>query len=100
MALNPETIVWARIGVSDMLLTAYGGRCCPFSGMPSRQNQWYKRVISCFYVLIALCCFDKGIVLPALIIGLFLPLPCNAYSFAGDARLVFSVLAIALPCMS
>lgn len=46
MMLNLETIVWARTGVSDMLLTGcMGGALLSFFwGMPSRQNQQYKRV--------------------------------------------------------
>jgi len=74
MMLNLETIVWARTGVSDMLLTgAWEGLCCPFSGVPSRQNQQYKRVVSCFLCTNCLGCLKQkgpvGIVLPALIIG-------------------------------
>jgi len=37
MALNPETIVWARIGVSDMLLTACGGAVVLFGVQSSNQ---------------------------------------------------------------
>jgi 4-amino-4-deoxy-L-arabinose transferase-like glycosyltransferase len=78
MALNPETIVWARIGVSDMLLTGcMGGALLSFflgyaqPSKPAAQARWYLA----FYVLIALAVLTKGpvgIVLPGLIIGAFL----------------------------
>jgi len=50
MMLNLETPVWARTGVSDMLLTGcMGGALLSFFwGMPSRQNQ-YKRWYLAFY---------------------------------------------------
>jgi len=46
MALNPETIVWARIGVSDMLLTACMEGVVPFFSVcpalkPVVQARWY-----------------------------------------------------------
>jgi 4-amino-4-deoxy-L-arabinose transferase-like glycosyltransferase len=98
MALNGETIIWARIGVSDMLLTGCiaSALLCFFLGyakegsrvqgaggdegdkkrifpMPNSQfpNKWY---LAC-YVLIAGGILTKGpvaIVLPALIIIAFL----------------------------
>ncbi len=77
MALNPETIVWARTGVSDMLLTGCMGSAllCWFCGyatsLPKIKLRWYLA----FYVLIAAAILTKGpvgIVLPGLIIGSFL----------------------------
>jgi 4-amino-4-deoxy-L-arabinose transferase-like glycosyltransferase len=77
MALNPETIVWARTGVSDMLLTGCMGSAllCWFCGyataLPKVKLRWYLA----FYVLIAAAILTKGpvgIVLPGLIIGSFL----------------------------
>lgn len=77
MALNPETIVWARTGVSDMLLAGCMGCAllCWFCGyatsLPKVKLRWYLA----FYVLIAAAILTKGpigIVLPGLIIGAFL----------------------------
>ena len=81
MALNIHTILWARTGVSDMLLSACMGNAlfCFFLGYSSSviskqsklPNLWYLA----FYVLIALAVLTKGpvgIVLPGLIIFCFL----------------------------
>jgi 4-amino-4-deoxy-L-arabinose transferase-like glycosyltransferase len=82
MALNPEMIVWGRVGVSDMLLTGCiaSALLCFFLGYaqnsaPSRfPNKWYLAS----YVLMAGAILTKGpvgIVLPALIMiafGLYL----------------------------
>ncbi|MBK1986728.1 glycosyltransferase family 39 protein [Sphaerospermopsis aphanizomenoides BCCUSP55] len=78
MALNPEMIVWGRVGVSDMLLTGCiaSALLCFFLGYaqnsaPSRfPNQWY---LAC-YVLMAGAILTKGpvgIVLPGLIMIAF-----------------------------
>ncbi|MGC9526703.1 MAG: ArnT family glycosyltransferase [Limnospira sp.] len=78
IALNPATITWGRIGVSDMLLTACVGSAlfAFFLGYirgdknPRRFNSWYLT----FYLLTALAVLTKGpigVVLPALIIGSF-----------------------------
>lgn len=77
IALNPETIAWGRIGVSDMLLT--GCMCSAlfafFRGYaeehPRIKFKWYLA----FYCLVAFAILAKGpvgIVLPALIIGSFI----------------------------
>ncbi|MTJ54779.1 glycosyltransferase family 39 protein [Anabaena sp. UHCC 0253] len=87
MALNPEMMVWGRIGVSDMLLTGCIGSSllCFFLGYAQNHppiiianfrlpNQWY---LAC-YVLMAGAILTKGpvgIVLPGLIMiafGLYL----------------------------
>ena len=78
MALNPETIVWGRIGVSDMLLTGCIGAAlfAFFLGyaqpqFPRRQRNWYLAS----YGLMGLAVLAKGpvgIVLPGLIMGGFL----------------------------
>ncbi|HAX77717.1 MAG TPA: glycosyltransferase, partial [Cyanobacteria bacterium UBA11372] len=92
IALNPLTIVWARTGVSDMLLVGCMGSAllCFFIGYAQREqvtpgageqggrgekkeefSPWYVA----FYVLSALAVLAKGpvgIVLPGLIIGAFL----------------------------
>ena len=98
MALNPETLVWARIGVSDMLLTG----CIAASLMafflgyaqpqyPSRQARWYRA----FYVLMALAVLAKGpvgLVLPVLIIGAFLLYTGKFREVAPELRLLPGVL--------
>ena len=78
IALNPQTLVWGRIGVSDMLLSGCMGMAlfCFFWGYASKneqrkQNKWYLA----FYILLALAVLAKGpvgIVLPGLIILSFL----------------------------
>ena len=106
MALNLETIVWARTGVSDMLLTGcMGGALLSFfvgyaqPSKPAVQARWYLA----FYILIALAVLTKGpvgIVLPALIIGSFLLYLGNALEVLREMRILLGslvVLAIALP---
>ncbi|MEL6381272.1 MAG: glycosyltransferase family 39 protein [Cyanobacteria bacterium J06626_18] len=78
MALNPETIVWARIGVSDMLLTGclgtallafflgYAQPQCPY-----RQRTWYI-ASSGLAGLAVLAKGPVGIVLPGLVVSVFL----------------------------
>ena len=94
MAFNPETIVWGRTGVSDMLLTGCmaSALLCFFLGYASSSShqrevddagssptrsvnvssdRWYLA----FYVLISAAILTKGpigIVLPGLIIGAFI----------------------------
>lgn len=82
IALNGETIVWARIGVSDMLLTGCIGvsLLCFFAGYAQADeakgwlavpNGWYLA----FYLFSALAVLTKGpvgCVLPGLIIFAFL----------------------------
>ena len=78
MALHPETIVWARIGVSDMLLSGCMGIAlfAFFLGyaqpeFPVRQRNWYLTT----YVFLGLAVLTKGpvgVVLPGLIVGAFL----------------------------
>jgi 4-amino-4-deoxy-L-arabinose transferase-like glycosyltransferase len=106
IALNPETIAWARIGVSDMLLT--GCMCsallCFFLGYaqplkPQVQLRWYLA----FYVLVALAILAKGpvgIVLPGIIIGLFLLYVGKLREVLREMRIVWGsllILAIAIP---
>ncbi|MGF1479513.1 MAG: ArnT family glycosyltransferase [Cyanophyceae cyanobacterium] len=82
MAVNFHTLIWARTGVSDMLLSGCMGAAllCFFWGYAQTQNQtnsflpanhWYWA----FYVFLALAVLAKGpvgVVLPGLIIGPFL----------------------------
>lgn len=77
IALNPETIVWARIGVSDMLLSGCIGAALLsfFIGYaqpetPQRQVRWYRA----FYIFMALAVLDKGpvgVVIPGLTVIVF-----------------------------
>lgn len=74
MALHPEMIVWARIGVSDMLLTGcigmtlfafFWGYAQP--DFPLRQRNWYLIA----YALMGLAVLAKGpvgLVLPGLVV--------------------------------
>lgn len=106
IALNPETIVWARTGVSDMLLTGcMGGALLSFfigyaqPAKPALQARWYLA----FYLLIAGAILAKGpvgIVLPGLIIGAFLLYLGNLVQVLREMRVVLGlllILAIALP---
>ncbi|PIG94440.1 glycosyltransferase family 39 protein [Gloeocapsopsis sp. IPPAS B-1203] len=106
IALNPETIAWARIGVSDMLLTGCmcSGLLCFFLGYaqplkPQIQVRWYLA----FYVLVALAILAKGpvgIVLPGIIIGLFLLYVGKLSEVLREMRIVWGsllILAIAIP---
>ena len=106
MALNIETIAWARTGVSDMLLTGcMGGALLSFflgyaqPSKPAVQTRWYLA----FYVLLALAVLTKGpvgIVLPVLIIAAFLLYVGNALEVLREMRVLWGsllFLAIALP---
>ncbi|MFW6359011.1 MAG: ArnT family glycosyltransferase [Chroococcales cyanobacterium] len=87
IALNPHTLVWSHVGVSDMLLsgclgmslfafflgyakeTQEGKANTSFQVLPS--NGWYWA----FYILLGLAVLTKGpvgVVLPGIIIGAFL----------------------------
>lgn len=88
MALHPETIVWARIGVSDMLLTGCMGTALLafFLGyaqpkFPLRQRNWYLTS----YGLMGLAVLAKGpvgIVIPGLILLCFL-------LYVGELRIIW-----------
>lgn len=121
IALNPETIAWARVGVSDMLLTGCMGSALlaffigyvnaeknPVSTPKSKPfplnillftSPWYLT----FYILTALAILAKGpvgIVLPALIIAAFLVYLGNFRDVWREMRPICGailVLAIALP---
>ncbi|MBO3458247.1 glycosyltransferase family 39 protein [Aetokthonos hydrillicola Thurmond2011] len=105
-ALNAVTIVWARIGSADLLLTGCmdGALLCFFIGYsqptkPRLQASWYL----VFYVLIALAILTKGpvgIVLPGLIIGAFVLYIGNWREVWHEMRPVmgsFLILALVLP---
>ena len=77
MALHPETIVWARIGVSDMLLSGCIGIALftfflayAQPEFPRRQRNWYLTAYG-FLGLAVLAKGPVGIVLPGLIVGVF-----------------------------
>ena len=100
MALNPEMIVWGRAGVSDMLLVGCmdSALLCFFLGyaQPSKSEvkaRWYLA----FYILIAGAILTKGpvgIVLPALIIGIFLLYMGNAKEVLREMRPLTGLLII------
>jgi 4-amino-4-deoxy-L-arabinose transferase-like glycosyltransferase len=78
IALSPQVIVWARTGVSDMLLTGgiASSLLCFFLAYasPERSRAKFRYYIAC-YVCVALAILAKGpvgIVLPGLIILAFL----------------------------
>ncbi|MDM9380664.1 glycosyltransferase family 39 protein [Chlorogloeopsis sp. ULAP01] len=121
LALSPEMIIWARTGVSDMLLTGCitSALFCFFLGyargnrgqgigdreihntqypVPSTQslipNNWYLA----FYILIAGAILTKGpvgIVLPGLIIGAFLLYLGKLFEVMREMRLLVGMLIIA-----
>jgi 4-amino-4-deoxy-L-arabinose transferase-like glycosyltransferase len=106
MALNLQTIIWARTGVSDMLLSACTGMALMAFFMayaqpehPTRQARWYWT----FYVLTALAVLTKGpigMLLPALIIGSFLLYVGNGWQVVREMRLMLGVLltlSVSLP---
>ena len=71
MALHPQTLVWARTGVSDMLLSGCMGAAllCFFWGY-AEHSRWYYG----FYTFIALAVLDKGpvgLVIPGLVVLAF-----------------------------
>lgn len=93
MALSSQMIVWGRTGVSDMLLVACmdSALLCFFLAyaQPSSQSEVKARWYLAFYVLIAGAILTKGpvgIVLPALIIGIFLLYLGNAKAILREMR--------------
>lgn len=110
IALNPETIAWGRIGVSDMLLTscmcsALLAFFIGYATTPSTPSQktflspWYLA----FYILTALAILAKGpvgIVIPVLTISSFLLYTGNFSKVVRQMRPLIGgaiILAIALP---
>ncbi len=114
IALHPLTIIWARTGVSDMLLTgciglalmaffsgyaeggADQGKSLRLHGAVFKTSQlWYFT----FYLFIALAILTKGpvgIVLPGLIIGSFVLYVGNWRAVLGEMRLLWGLLIILL----
>lgn len=98
IALNLQTIVWGRTGVSDMLLTGCMGTALFsfFIGYaqphhPQRQARWYLS----FYILSALAVLAKGpvgIVVPGLIIIAFLLYTGNLWRVLREMQLILGGL--------
>ncbi len=106
VALHPLTLIWARAGVSDMLLSACVGLSLLafFAGYaqpekPQTQTRWYY----CFYIMVALAILTKGpigAVIPALTIGLFSLYLGNWQKLWREIRLLpgtLLTLAISVP---
>ncbi|MBW4517842.1 MAG: glycosyltransferase family 39 protein [Timaviella obliquedivisa GSE-PSE-MK23-08B] len=98
IALNVQTIAWARTGVSDMLLSGCIGAAL-FSffigyallGQAKAQARWYLA----FYILMALAVLTKGpvgLVLPGLIIGFFLLYMGNGRAVLQEMQLLRGIL--------
>lgn len=93
VALHPETIVWGRIGVSDMLLSGcIGTTLFAFflayaqPDFPQRQRNWYLTA----YGLMALAVLAKGpvgLVIPGLIVLVFL-------IYLGEWRILWQEMQI------
>ncbi|NEP60082.1 MAG: glycosyltransferase family 39 protein [Symploca sp. SIO2G7] len=87
MALNPETLVWARTGVSDMLLSGCMGTAllCFFWGY-ARSARWYYG----FYIFVGLAVLTKGpvgAVIPGLIVLVFA-------AYVGQLRTLFKEVSL------
>ncbi len=106
MALNAVTIVWARTGTAELLLSGCmdGALLSFFIGYaqplkPRLQASWYLA----FYVLIALATLTKGpvgIVLPGLIVGAFVLYLGKAREVLQEMRPLWGsllILALVLP---
>jgi 4-amino-4-deoxy-L-arabinose transferase-like glycosyltransferase len=106
IGLNPQTIVWGRTGVSDMLLSGCLGAALLafFVGYaqpenPKIQKRWYLA----FWVFSGLAVLTKGpvgVVLPGLIILAFLVYVGNLKTVLREIQLVkggLLFLAIAVP---
>ncbi|MEB3180434.1 MAG: glycosyltransferase family 39 protein [Nostocaceae cyanobacterium] len=102
MALTPQTIAWARTGVSDMLLVGCmaSALLCFYLGYAEKsqrrvQQRWYLA----FYILIGLAVLTKGpvgIVLPGLIIGAFLLYLGNFWQIWREMSVLRGLLIVAL----
>lgn len=99
MALNLQTIAWARIGVSDMLLSGCMGAAlfsfflgyAQSDRASKAQSRWYLA----FYIFSALAVLTKGpvgIVLPVLIIGCFLLYMGNFWAVLKETKPLRGIL--------
>jgi len=111
LALTPEFIIWARTGVSDLLLTGCMGSAllCFFLGYVHSENEQPAPFFSLkkpsneyisFYVLTALAVLAKGpvgFVLPGLIIVSFLIYQGNLWQVFREMRVLSgSIIFLAL----
>lgn len=109
LALNVQTIVWARTGVSDMLLNACmgGALLCFFWGYVNDEGQvrpgfWPSRWYLGCYVAMALAVLTKGpvgIVIPGLVILGFLVYTGTVFTVWQEAKvwnglLIFAVITV------
>jgi len=113
LALTPEFIIWARTGVSDLLLTGCMGSAllCFFVGYVHSENTTEPPFLSLgrpsawyisFYILTALAVLAKGpvgLVLPGLIIIAFLLYQGNLWAVFKEMRvlsgfIIFLVLTV------
>lgn len=98
MALHPETLVWARSGVSDMLLSGCmgGALLCFFWGYAQGgKTGWYYAA----YVLVALAVLAKGpvgIVIPGLIVTVFAIYLGQVLPLARELQLLRGMLLVLL----
>jgi 4-amino-4-deoxy-L-arabinose transferase-like glycosyltransferase len=103
MAFNPETLIWGRTGVSDMLLSGCMGIAllCFFWGYIQSEtntntnlfypNKWYLA----FYIFLSLAVLTKGpvgIVLPGIIIVSFLVYVGNFWQVAKEIGLISGII--------
>ena len=106
IGLNPQTIVWGRTGVSDLLLSGCMGSALLafFMGyaqpeQPKNQVRWYLA----FWIFSGLAVLTKGpvgIVLPGLIVLVFLLYVGNLKAVLREVQIVkggLLFLAIAIP---
>jgi 4-amino-4-deoxy-L-arabinose transferase-like glycosyltransferase len=111
IAFNPQTLIWARTGVSDMLLSGCMGCAlfCFFWGYAAPQtppqshtiipNRWYLA----FYLLLALAVLTKGpvgIVIPGLTIVGFLFYVGQFWDVMREMKVIFGgflFLVLTLP---
>jgi 4-amino-4-deoxy-L-arabinose transferase-like glycosyltransferase len=108
IALSPEMIVWARAGVSDMLLTfcMVSALLCFFLGYATEEEEkreknslFPSRWYTAFYILIGGAILTKGpvgIVLPGLIIGAFLLYVGKFWQVLREIKLFIGLLIIGI----
>ena len=102
IVLNPQTFLWSRTGVSDMLLSGCMGTAllaffCGYAqpGKPKAQAGWYWA----FYVFAALAVLTKGpvgAVLPGFVILAFLLYMGNLRSVLREMNLLWGTVAFLL----
>ncbi len=106
VALNIQTLVWAHIGVSDMLLSGCMGCAilCFFLGYCQKQGgggwfTWPRAWYLAFYILISLAVLTKGpvgVVIPGIVIIPFLLYVGRLWEVVKEAGLVVGSLIFSL----